>query len=115
MAKKPIVITEADYDFQIVKSEHEINEWVTLGELVDRYGREAKVFTDMVGYDPCNLKVQVTRLETGEERDARIAEKQAEIERLAQLAIAREKKEKEQAMKRSKEYQEYLRLTKKFG
>lgn len=72
----------------------------TLGDLVDRYGRDAYIDVDIY-FDDVNINVMLNREENDEEYNARIAEL---------IAIEEKKLQK----KRDKDYKEYLRLKELF-
>ena len=113
-----LVLTEEDFEIKTIIEDREFDEYTTLGTLVDAYGREASVYTVPDGYDPSTLKVTWTRLETPEERDARVKAKQDLIERhrLAQIERQRRKDEKArlEVLKKDEEWKEFQRLKKKF-
>lgn len=72
----------------------------TLGDLVDRYGRDAYIDIDIY-YDDVNINIILNREENDEEYNARIE---------ALIEIENKKLQK----KRDKEYKEYLRLKELF-
>lgn len=103
-------LTKSELKKKIVNISEEIKDYSTLSELIEKYGPDAKVYSQSYGYDDSDIMISVTREETDEEYKIRLES----LLKIKQKIEKSNKKEKQKQKQKDKEYQTYLKLKEKF-
>lgn len=103
-------LTKSEAERKVLYISEQVPDYSLLGDLVDKYGRDVKIYVDAPYYeDEATLNISYYREETDEEYGKRTA------------SILQEKEAKRKKAKQAKElatdedYQTWMRLNEKYG